>query len=306
MSSNFPTLADVPQHLANRMQAPSALTAAIAGGLTGEAMPRISIKGSKFRMIEGGAETLLPTTKLSAIIVGANPGVSKLWYEKAWTPETEDNTAPDCFSFDGVSPHIESKNPQNEACAKCAHNAWGSKLSESGAKSKECADQKRLAIVSADAPEGPVYLLQVTPSALKNLNNYQKELRVRGIAGECIKTLIGFDPEASHPKLTFVFGGFIEEDVQPIVDKLFGSDEVMVITGELEGVAQGVSVASLPSPSEQPAAPVVTKKAAKAEKPAPTPPVVAEQAAEPDVPTPEVATQNELEDLLGEGGFDDA
>jgi hypothetical protein len=232
MSNIIPANVKIPAHLAARIGQPSSLAQSIASGISsGESLPRISIKGSRFRIVENGTETVLDTTSLAVVIVGANPKLSKTFYAKAWDKDAEP-TAPDCYSLDGVRPHPESTQPQNDICASCPHNAWGSKIGSAGQQLKACTDQKRLAVVSADDPTGPVYLLQVTPAALKGLNAYHKELTVRGIPAEIVKTKIGFDVDASYPKLTFGFAGFLDEDTYNDVMPLFGSDEVHTITGE--------------------------------------------------------------------------
>jgi hypothetical protein len=68
-----PVNTQLPAHLQNRK---SALANAIAANLGGESLPRISIKGGRFRAIEDGTETVLPTTFLKAVIVGANPALT--------------------------------------------------------------------------------------------------------------------------------------------------------------------------------------------------------------------------------------
>ena len=242
MSNIVPSDIKVPAHLAGKVGVPSVLAQSLVGGLpTGDGFPRISIKGSRFRIVDGGAETLLDSIKLDIIIVGANPRLSKTWYEKPWNPDAEPS-APDCFSLDGVRPHVDSTKPQNDLCASCPQNAWGSKITPQGQQVKACADQKRLAVVAADDPTGLVYLLQVTPGALKGLNSYQKELSTRGIPPEIVKTTISFDTDASYPKLTFGFGGFIDEAAQEAVDKLFGIDAVLTITGEKEIIKEATII----------------------------------------------------------------
>ena len=226
----IPELSAVPAHLQHRLQAESPLLTAVTSGIGSGNMPRISIKGSRFRLIVDGAETVLPESVLETIIVGANPNLSKLWFKDVWEPDNDQ--VPNCFSFNGVSPDAESEFPQSETCKQCPHNAWGSKITPTGKKVKACADQKRLAVVAKQDPSGEIYLLQVTPSALKGLNAYQKELMHRGIPAEIVSTRISFDTEASYPRLTFSFGGFLESDTQTIVDSLFGSDKVIEITGE--------------------------------------------------------------------------
>jgi hypothetical protein len=252
MTNIVPSDIQVPAHLAGKVGVPSVLAQSLTGGLSsgGEGFPRISIKGSRFRIVDGGTETLLDSTKLDIIVVGANPRLSKTWYEKPWTPDAEPS-APDCFSLDGVGPHVDSTKPQNDLCASCPQNAWGSKVTPQGQQVKACADQKRLAVVAADDPTGSVYLLQVTPGALKGLNSYQKELSTRGIPPEIVKTTISFDTDASYPKLAFSFGGFINEAAQEAVDKLFGIDAVLTITGEKE-IIKEATIVSAPAIEEAP------------------------------------------------------
>jgi len=258
----------VPAHLASRVGVPSALPQPMTGGLsTSESFPRSSIKGSRFRIVEGDTETVLESTTLDVVVVGANPRLSKSWYAKAWTKDAEPQ-APDCQSLDGVSPDASATDPQNDLCASCPQNAWGSKVTDNGQQIKACADTKRLAVVSADDPSGPIYLLSVTPAALKGLNQYQKELSVRGIPPEIIKTRVSFDTDASFPKLKFSFHGFLEPETQEVVDTLFGTPAVREITGEN---SKAVAVPQI----ARAAAPVAPKPAVKAvapvEEPAPAP-----------------------------------
>jgi hypothetical protein len=105
-----------------------------------------------------------------------------------------------------------------------------------------------MAVVSADDPTGPVYLLSVTPAALKGLNQYNKELQMRGIATEIVKTIISFDTDASFPKLKFGFGGYCDAELQGEVDKLFGTDQIKEITGEETVGAVPAQVFSQPVP----------------------------------------------------------
>jgi hypothetical protein len=330
MSNIVPTNIKVPAHLAGRIGQPSALAQALGGGIgSGESIPRISLKGARFRIKEGENETVLDSTTLDIVIVGANPRLSKTWYAKAWTPDAEPS-APDCFSLDGIRPSTDSTDPQNDLCATCPHNAWGSKVTPMGQKVKACSDLKRLAVVAADDPTGPIYLLQVTPAALKGLNQYQRELAMRGIAPEIVKTRISFDTDASFPKLNFGFGGFLDEAAMEAVDALFGSTEVKTITGE----EAATPVAKLevekpkpllvkpkaipaPAPVEEEEAPVDiqeppraepkrgfgAKTAAPAAAPAPAP---KPKAAAPKVAAPTTDIADEIAALLGETNADDA
>jgi hypothetical protein len=271
MSNIVPVNIQVPAHLAGRVGVPSILGAALTGGLSsGQSFPKISIKASRFRIKEGDTETVLESTALDVVIVGANPRLSKTWYAKQWDANAEP-AAPDCYSLDGISPDPESEDAQNDLCASCPHNAWGSKVTPTGQQVKACSDNKRLAVVAADDASGPVYLLSVTPAALKGLNQYQKELSVRGIPPEIVKTRVSFDTDASFPKLKFTFGGFLDADVQEVVDGLFGSEQVKEITGENPRTPVAVpQIAKAPAPAPVAPKPAV-KAAAPVEEPAPAP-----------------------------------
>ena len=193
--------------------------------------PKISIKGSEFRTVSRDEETTVGTS-VDVVIVGANPKLSKSWYANEWSEDSESST-PDCYSLDGVHPNENSHAKQNDMCVSCPQNAWGSRTTPTGNKVKACVDQKRLAVVLADDPKGEAYLLQVTPASLKNLNAYQKELSMRGIAPEIVRTRIEFDTLASFPKLRFSFRGFNSDKNQTLVDEHLGTKQTRIVTGEL-------------------------------------------------------------------------
>lgn len=329
MSNIVPANIKVPAHLAARVGKPSALAQAMAGGITGGSdFPRISIKGARFRIVEDGTETVINQTSLDVVVVGANPRLSKTWYAKEWNKDAEPS-APDCYSLDGVGPHPESTSPQSDLCASCKWNAWGSKVAPNGQQLKACSDKKRLAVVAADDATGPVYLLEVTPAALKGLNAYQKELSVRGIAPEIVRTRISFDTDASFPKLIFSFGGFLDEAAMEAIDNLSGSDQVAEITGEkVQTVAQPAPVeAPRRAPLKAVAAPAPVVEEEEAPAPAPAAPKrgfgAAKAAPAASTPAPAAAPKpaakaaavapagasslaDEIAGLLDEVGADDA
>lgn len=277
MATQLVTLdnAAIPAHIASRIGKESKLSVAMAGGISSGGGPRISIKGGRFRVVEDGTEEVIETVDLNAVIVGANPRLSKTFYLKPWTPDAEP-TNPDCYSMDGVRPDAGAPSPQHAQCVDCQHNAWGSKITPNGQQVKACVDQKRLAVVSFDNVSGPVYLLQVPPASLKGLNGYHKELSRRGIPPEVVATRISFDTDASHPKLQFNFGGFLNPEQQAVVDKLFGAEAVLEVTGE-KLITIPEPAAPVPKLALQVPAPVV--KAVPIPTPAPVAQPVAAQPA---------------------------
>lgn len=271
--SNIVSLdAKVPAHIANRIGKPSALAEKLAGGITsGESWPRISIKGGRFRIKEGDAETVLQSTTIDVVIVGSNPRLSKTFYAKAWDPSAE-ATAPDCFSLDGVAPDSAATAPQNDICATCPHNAWGSKKGPQGQDLKACSDSKRIAVVSADDPSGPIYLMLITPAALKDLNQYQKDLSHRGIAPELVRTRIGFDTNASFPKLKFGFGGWLDESEIAAVDEVMSNPSIPEMTGEkVKSTPAQIAAPEKPKPTLVKAKPEPVQEEVAEDEPAPAP-----------------------------------
>ena len=260
---------NVPAHIADRIRTrqesgkKSAVADAIVGG-DGLAYPRISTRSSRYRLTEGGVETVIGPV-LDVVIVGANPRVSKVFYAGQYVQG--ENAAPSCASSDGLKPDDSVESPVAKACAACPHNALGSKITPSGAKSKMCADQRHMAVVAAADPS-KVYGLTVPVSGMKSLREYFKELGSYGLSPEEVVTELGFDEEASYPKIIFKHKGYVPEKVIQLVDEISHHDSVKVAT------RQALPNATLASPA--PAAPAIEEKvtvedAYEEEEQAPTP-----------------------------------
>ena len=227
---------NVPEHIASRIKArqdsgkTSSVADAIVGG-EGLSFPRISIRAGRFRLCEAGVETVVGTS-LDAIIVGANPRVSKVFYAQAFDSSAE-NVRPACFSNDGIKPHDTVDAPVSSNCAGCPHNELGSKILPSGAKSKMCADQRHLAVVAAADPT-KVYALTVPVSGMKAMREYFKELVNYGLAPEEVVTELGFDDKASYPKLTFKHKGFVNPKGIDLIDSMTDSEATKIATRQMD------------------------------------------------------------------------
>jgi hypothetical protein len=223
----------IPDHILARMQgrAPSTIMEQAKSGLSsGDMVPRISLKGSRFRIKDGDAETVLDGTSIDVVIVGANTGMSKSYYAKAYDANAE-MTGPDCSSVDGVRPVADAPHPQADTCAGCPMNVWGSKITPQGQKIKACSDSKKLAVVAADSVDGPVYMLTVTASVLKDFNAYLTQLARRGLAVEFVRTRLSFDANASYPKLQFNMNGYLEAGQIDAVETAAASEDARIATG---------------------------------------------------------------------------
>lgn len=202
----------------------------------GPGFPFLSIRGSKFRAKISGDETALvdgntgdPLPSLEIVILRTSEGTAKNYYTKEFVDG--DDAAPDCFSTMGDFPDPQAENKQCESCAACPHNVWGSKISPQGNKIKACSDSKMVAITFAsnlrnEEMGGPL-LLRVPPASLKDLGAFGRLLNAKGAKVQQIVTRIGFDLDASYPKLTFKAVRGCTPEEMPIIHELFCSDSVV-------------------------------------------------------------------------------
>lgn len=172
---------------------------------------RIKFQGEEHPILDGNGD---PIASLEAVILKANPHITKNYYEQGYSEGAAE--APDCYSLDGVRPDPASPNLQSSACAACPKNVFGSRITPAGKKAKACQDNRRLAIVPAadldnETFGGPM-LLRVPAASLAELALMGKNLKSRGFPYNAVTVRIGFDIDASYPKLTF-------RPVRPLTDE---------------------------------------------------------------------------------------
>jgi hypothetical protein len=234
----------------------------------GAGFPVISLKGKTFSVVRDGEREIQmnpkdpesAATSLNVVLLKANKNTSKVFYLKGYDKDSE-GQKPDCYSADGVIPAADSQNKQSTKCVTCAHNQWGSRISEKGAtKGKACNDTVRMAV----APNGQIndpMLLRVPPASIKALGEYGKMLAKRGVGYSMVVTKVGFDLEAESPKLIFSAVGLLDDqgfaEVQDIVNSdivsnILGSTETAVITA-LAAAPEAEVKAAAPKAEEAPA-----------------------------------------------------
>lgn len=246
------------------LMAAGALGDDLGEGLRGGGFAVLSKKGSKWRIKYKGEETLItnqdgePAPSLEAVIIKANPFINKQYYAGKWVEGS--TSAPDCFSLDGRVPAPSVESPQHHNCAGCPMNVWGSKINEQGRKVKACQDTKKLAIVPLrDIPNigfnGPM-LYRVTSSELGDLGTFADQMKSRGFPYNSVAVRLGFDPDASHPKVTFkAIRPLTPEEAQQVLE-LYQSDSVgRVLAADFtaEAAAEGKTISL--SPAAAPADP---------------------------------------------------
>lgn len=246
------------QHLASHA-ALMAVNQAAAGGISAGGWPRISIKGSRFRLQSPqGDEVVMPTLDLDVVIVDANPhGLSKVYYQGAYDPSVEEKT-PDCWSDNGVGPSNKAAKPQCVTCAACPHNVWGSKINPSGSQTKACSDVKKVAVMIAANPEGPIFELRIPPASLKNFAEYINAMDKRGMPACTVVTKMKFDTNADFPKLTFEAVGWATAEQAEVIGQVIGTEEVNQCTGTNDKPVDPAKVAATVAAVQPVATPVAT------------------------------------------------
>lgn len=205
----------------------------------GAGFPVLSIKGKNFAVVRDGERTTLmnpkdpdsPATYVDVVILKANKDKSKVFYLKGYDPKESEGQKPDCYSTDGITPAADSTAPQAKKCATCAHNQWGSRITEKGAsKGKACNDTVRLAVAAAGQINDPM-LLRVPPASIKAVGEYGQMLAKRGVGYNMVVTKVSFDSDAESPKLTFKPVGLLDDASFAEVQQAIESDVVANIIG---------------------------------------------------------------------------
>lgn len=294
--SNLTTLPDgaVPAHIAAR---PGVANQDLSGGVSA-GFGQISYKGKVWHLVDGQTRSLLadPTTgdpkaSIELVIAKANPHIAKVYYPQGY--EEGSTEKPTCYSNDGVAPMLDSTVAQSTKCAICPHNQWGSKITETGAKGKACADSRRLAVVAPSdltqlGDEAKAWLLRVPAGSLKELVAYADNLNRRQAPYNSVVTKVSFDHTVAHPKFKFTAVRWLTEQEMAVVDEITQKEVVAQILGGagatvaeaaqnqdhgLDALGPRPEPAAVPqatpSPAPQPAQP-----AAQPAAPAPAPAVV--------------------------------
>jgi hypothetical protein len=259
----------------------------LIGNNAGGGFPVVSIKGKVFHIQRGDERTLVtkpgeddPAASIEVVILRANPNRSKVYYSGGYVEGDKDK--PTCYSNSGIAPELDAQEPQAKKCVACPHNQWGAKITEDGRKAKACADSRKLAIATLDAPNDPM-MIRVPAASMRAMEDYGKQLAARNVPSQAVVTKIGFDYSVAHPALTFKPVGLIGDATMlqeikasrdsDLVMQIVGLGVVETGTGESEANADlPVIAATKPvvAATKPVAAPATTKPVVAATKPKPT------------------------------------
>lgn len=294
--------------VAARANLPAHLQAAVvdeaceefSGGVQ-SGFPVISLRGSTWRVRQGGEEQVYVDDNDDAIqaveivLIRSNERPSKTYYEGKY--KEGDTAKPQCWSANGIKPDTEVDSPVNAACQSCPMNAWGSRTTDAGQKTRACQDVRRCAVIFSHELEAlsrgekklselPIALLRIPPASLNPLKDYvEQKLKPKAIAPYMLATRVGFDTSVSYPKLTFKGARFLSETEFGAVEELRDSDIVRRIldtaaehadAGTTEEGGDAASSDSnakpeVPQPAPAPASTANTEEAHFSEEIAPAP-----------------------------------
>jgi len=237
---NIPTT--MPAAIINRLrEADQSLTIPT---VSGPIFPRISSNRRMFSIVESGADPIVikdeqgnPVHQLDVVILGANMGVYKTFYAKGYDSKAAVKEAPICWSATGEAPHpsVDVKARQSDRCATCKQNVFGSKINPNGKKAKACSDSKRLLVVSPDDLEGPIYMVNISATALKSLNTYHKYLNHNNAVVQQVATRLSFDESSDVPVFQFAYvGALTQEDFNKVIKRLEEPEVIEFMEGTLD------------------------------------------------------------------------
>lgn len=258
-----------------------------------------TIDGSKTPLMRAnadGEEELVQT--VDVVVIAYNENRGRAYYGgRAYDPGQE--SAPVCWSNDGVTSSPNSPERQSEKCNVCPQAIKGSRQTDQGKAATACAVHRNLAIVpkSKDLSIAPVLRLKIPQTS--DFDGLNKEAQAKGLFAfqnylnflksktvpftYSLTTKIRFDNTKSYPKLWFSPGRWLTETEAAACAEIAGSsslDDLLKTDfsgfgnagarppGITEEDEQEVDEDETPFEVAQPAAP---KAAAPAPAPAPKP-----------------------------------
>lgn len=148
--------------------------------------------GGKFFSLAGAQLSLggAPIPNNEVAVVVAYSVLENVYYEGRYDPDNPGS--PLCYAFspteEGMAPHDDCADPQNETCTGCPLNEWAS--AETG-RGKACRNRIRLALIPAGVLDegtfepadslnaGELAFLNLSPTMLGSYGKYVKELKAR-------------------------------------------------------------------------------------------------------------------------------
>jgi hypothetical protein len=241
----------------------------MAGG-SGATGKRISIRGSKFRMIVDGEQVSVSKSDTMNMVILNAADIARTYYEGTFDEKTP--SAPTCWSLDtrAPAPEVLEENRQASRCADCPMNVKGSGQGDSRA----CRFSQRLA-VALEGELDTVYQLQLPATSIfgeakgneLGLQAYIKFLSAHNTPAIAVMTEMRFDEDATAPKLYFrPVRGLDEDELRMALEARESEEATKAITftvAQTDGVKAKDAEKPAPNKAEKPAEKPVEKPKAK-------------------------------------------
>lgn len=289
---------------------------AMGGGLTGGYGNSLSIRNSKFRLVQSGSMMdPLPDPYLDVVIFALSPDVQRVYYKGAY--EAGSKELPSCYSHDGKTPATDARDPQSSACATCPQNIKGSGKT---ATSKACSYKKRVLLLSPDDLAGPMYAFDVNAMSMfgeqiESLHKYSfkgyfEKLKLHNMRVSALVTRLSFNDAETVPVLHFSpVRQLTAEEFAIVQDRMEEEEVAKLLSQHIEAAATEGETAAARKPAPKP---VLTAPAPAAPKAAPAKgfnakrtPAPAAAAAQPAAAPPAAAAKSVVLDLESMVDFDD-
>lgn len=255
--------APLPAHVKAKSKAMQAMGGGMAGAGVGN---RISIRGNRFRFVQGGVEVGVHNElQLDVVVFALAESVQRLYYANSYEADTK--TAPDCWSHDGKVPSNDSTAKQASSCAICPQNVKGSARQGNG---KACAYKKRIVVLAPDDLDGTAWSHDVNGQSMfgeqdpaQNLfsfKGYFEKLTAHGVAIDAIVTRVTFDGNASVPKLHFSPVRALTEEEYAVIQARAEDPEVAKMLKDLTNETEVEAFEQLKKDQPKAAAPEPAKQ----------------------------------------------
>lgn len=233
-----------------------------SGGLGG-GVNKLSIKGGRFRLMQGGDERkVIPDPHLDVVLLASLPNISRQFYAEKYDANAE-GKAPDCYSLDGLHPEADSPALQASACGSCPMNVKGT--SQTGGRA--CRYLRTVVVGVVDGDKLVPYRFDINSMSL--LGDSQKESQLfsfkdyimrlasarvgqqSGLDPRAVITRLVMDTAASVPKLFFQCLGYVDAETYKSASDMSDSPEVQSLLRPIAAPRAAAPAAVAP-----PAAPI--------------------------------------------------
>lgn len=202
----------------------------------------ISLDGNKTRLEKRDSDgEIVPVGVMKVVILDFAKRRGRAYYEGSYDPEKE--SAPLCWSADGIEPNANAPQLQAKKCADCPKAVKGSKVTDQGKATAACSQHRMMALVPANKLDFTPLRLKIaitsdfdkqSPNAAANaqqgwfaFGQYLDYLKTSGVTHTAaVVTKMKFDSGATYPKILFAADRWLTPEELAIVQPLTKSEDV--------------------------------------------------------------------------------